>query len=64
MLELEIYSFMKIFLNPELQVITFLWEGPHVLSLRPIPVTHSDGALQNFKVPSASLELQSNLWIK
>lgn len=35
MLELEAYSFMNIFLNPELRLITFLWEGPHVLTLHP-----------------------------
>lgn len=49
MLELETYSFMKIFLNPELQVISSS-ERVHAYSpCTPFLLIHSDGALQNLQ---------------
>lgn len=58
---------MKIFLNRPRTMSHKLREGPDILTLHPIPVTHSDGALQNLQsafMHFASFELQSNLWIR
>lgn len=46
---------MKIFLNRPRTMSHKLREGPDVLTLHPVPVTHSDGAYKIFKVPSCIL---------